>query len=509
MPPCRRAQGQKNIILQVQRDGRGLPAAVLLHHGDGAGHLRGGGAVRSGQQGGRKVVAVFCPGALFQGEVSGHQLVAGLPCQRGDAGGQAVRHDLVKAVGCHGIAQLRLKKGVQPISIYRNKPRFTAGGRGGGIHRLLHGRGAGEQLLHHELRLFFGGVAAQTGQGKHGGNSREEKDKAQCLLAKTFRLHTQLPSGRALLALLVFQFLLFCDVGFHLGLCPAVQIGLALPGDAQRLRGHILGNGASCGGVGTIAHLDRSHKVGVTADEAVIADLGAELILAVIVAGDGAAAEVAVFAHIAVADVGQVAHGVAPGKVGVLGLHIGAQMHAIVGDGVHPHMGEGADVVVGADVAAVDLAGIHGSALVHGAVLDEGVGADDAACADDRLAPQDGARKDHSTRSNDHLRVDLHGAAVNDHAVCNVLHKDVLAGSLGGVQLCQSCGAGLFRNGILHEKISLPTKARGGRETGKATGKLLPVRPASPLRKALFRQNKNEKVTGIESCIQQDEKSRV
>ena len=66
--PCRRAQGQKNIILQVQRDGRGLPAAVLLHHGDGAGHLRGGGAVRGGQQGGGKVVAVFCPGALFQGE---------------------------------------------------------------------------------------------------------------------------------------------------------------------------------------------------------------------------------------------------------------------------------------------------------------------------------------------------------------------------------------------------------------------------------------------------------
>ena len=55
MPPCRRAQGQKNIILQVQRDGRGLPAAVLLHHGDGAGHLRGGGAVRGGQQGGGKV----------------------------------------------------------------------------------------------------------------------------------------------------------------------------------------------------------------------------------------------------------------------------------------------------------------------------------------------------------------------------------------------------------------------------------------------------------------------
>ena len=56
----------------------------------------------------------------------------------------------------------------------------------------------------------------------------------------------------------------------------------------------------------------------------------------------------------------------------------------------------------------------------------------------------------------------------------------LLAGSFGGVQLCQSSGAGLFRNRIRHEKISLPTKARGGRETEKATGKLLPVRPSTP-----------------------------
>ena len=54
-------------------------------------------------------------------------------------------------------------------------------------------------------------------------------------------------------------------------------------------------------------------------------------------------------------------------------------------------------------MAAVDLTCVDGGALVHGAVLDEGVGADDTARADDRLAPQDGARKDHSTRSNDCL----------------------------------------------------------------------------------------------------------
>ncbi len=123
------------------------------------------------------------------------------------------------------------------------------------------------------------------------------------------------------------------------------------------------------------------------------------------------------------------------------------------------------------------LAGVHGGAFIHGAILDQGIGADDTARADDRLAPQDGARKDHSARGNDHLRVDLHGAAVDANAVCNVLHKDVLAGSLGGIQLCQSCGAGLFRNRILHEKNLPSHKARGGRETEKATGKLL--RPPS------------------------------
>ena len=76
-----------------------------------------------------------------------------------------------------------------------------------------------------------------------------------------------------LLVLLLLQLLLFGDIGFHLGGGPAVKVGLALPGDAQRLGGHVLGDGAACGGVGTVAHLNGSHKVGVAANEAVIADL--------------------------------------------------------------------------------------------------------------------------------------------------------------------------------------------------------------------------------------------
>ena len=155
-------------------------------------------------------------------------------------------------------------------------------------------------------------------------------------------------------------------------------------------------------------------------------------------------------------------------------------MHAVVGDGVHPHMGEGADVVVRADVAAVDLAGVHGGAFIHGAVLDEGVGADDTARADDRFAPQDGARKDHSARGNDYLRVDLYGAAVDNNAVCNVLYKDVLAGSLGGIQLCQSSGAGLFRNRILHEK-NLPSHQSAQRKRDrKGDRKIVACPPQHP-----------------------------
>ena len=251
-----------------------------------------------------------------------------------------------------------------------------------------------------------------------------------------------------LLVLLLLQLLLFGDIGLHLGGGPAVQIGLALPGNAQCLGGHILGDGTACGGVSAVAHLDRGHKVGVAADEAVVTDLGAELILAVVVAGNGAAAEVAVLAHIAVADVGQVAHGVAPGKVGVLGLHIGTQMHAVVGDSVHPHMGEGADVVVGAQMTAVDLAGVDGGALVHGAVLDQGIGADDAACADDRLAAQDGARQNGGSRGDDNALLDLDGAALNVHAVGDVKKQDVLAPALGSVQFGACCGQRFVGNGF-------------------------------------------------------------
>ena len=96
-----------------------------------------------------------------------------------------------------------------------------------------------------------------------------------------------------------------------------------------------------------------------------------ELALAIIVAGDGAAAEVAVLAHGGVADVGQVADGVALGKVGVLRLDISAQVAALGSLGAGAYMGEGTDLVVGADVAVIALAGVDGGACVHDGILQQ------------------------------------------------------------------------------------------------------------------------------------------
>ncbi len=88
---------------------------------------------------------------------------------------------------------------------------------------------------------------------------------------------------------------------------------------------------------------------------------------------------------------------VALGKVGVLRFDISAQMAALGGSGADAHMREGTDLVVGADVAPIALAGIDRGPGVNDGILQQGVGADDAVRADDRLAAQDAARQDGRT----------------------------------------------------------------------------------------------------------------
>ena len=275
--------------------------------------------------------------------------------------------------------------------------------------------------------------------------------------------------------LLGFQPLFLLDIGLHFGHGPALDVGLAAPLDGQGPRGHILGDGAAGGGVGAVPHRDGGDEVGVAADEAVVPDGGAVFGLAVVVAGDGAAAEVAVFAHVAVPDVGQVADGVAPGQVGVLGLHVGAQMDAVVGDGAGPHMGEGADGVVGADLGGVDLAGVDGGAGADFTVLDEAVGPDDAVRADHGMAPQDGAGEDFGPRGDLDRLVDADGPAVNLDAAGHVAQQHRLPGGLGCVQCVPHGLDGIFHNKEppLSKKENKPGKTLWG-ISGEKAGKMPP-----------------------------------
>ena len=115
------------------------------------------------------------------------------------------------------------------------------------------------------------------------------------------------------------------------------------------------------------------------------------------------------------------------------------QMATLGGFGADAHMGEGTDLVVGADVAPIALAGIDRGPGVNDGILQQGVGADDAVRADDRLAAQDAARQDGRTRGNDDLRLNADVITDKIHAVIQMALKR------GGIALlCQleilSCG---------------------------------------------------------------------
>lgn len=87
---------------------------------------------------------------------------------------------------------------------------------------------------------------------------------------------------------------------------PALKIGLAGTCNAQRTGRNVLGDSRTGSRKRTVAQLDRRNEVGIAADEAVVTDLGAVLVIAVVVDNDRAAAEVDALADGRVADIGQV-----------------------------------------------------------------------------------------------------------------------------------------------------------------------------------------------------------
>ena len=69
---------------------------------------------------------------------------------------------------------------------------------------------------------------------------------------------------------------------------PALKIGLAGTCNTQRTGRNVLGDSRTGSRKRTVAQLDRRNEVGIAADEAVVTDLGAVLVIAVVVDNDRA-----------------------------------------------------------------------------------------------------------------------------------------------------------------------------------------------------------------------------
>ena len=169
-----------------------------------------------------------------------------------------------------------------------------------------------------------------------------------------------------------------------------------------------------------VADRDRRNQVGVAADEGVVADRCVVLALAVIIAGDGAAAEVAVFADRRIANVGQVADRVADCEIGVLGFDIRPEVHARRRFGAGADMGEGADLVVFTQSAVVALACIDGGVCADRRILEQGVRPDHTAGLDDGRPAQDAAGQDRRAGRDDYFRIDVDIVADELHPVFKV-----------------------------------------------------------------------------------------
>src|SRR5690606_28253925 len=110
---------------------------------------------------------------------------------------------------------------------------------------------------------------------------------------------------------------------------PALDALLAPACDRELAFGGVAGDHRTGADGGVAADLHRRHQRGVRADEGVVADHRGRLVGTVVVAGDGAGADVDAAADFGVADVAEVVGLAALAQGRVLGLDEIADVHAI------------------------------------------------------------------------------------------------------------------------------------------------------------------------------------
>lgn len=152
--------------------------------------------------------------------------------------------------------------------------------------------------------------------------------------------------------------------------------------NAQRTGRNVLGDSRTGSRKRTVAQLDRRNEVGIAADEAVVTDLGAVLVIAVVVDNDRAAAEVDALADGRIADIGQVRNLGAVADGGLLQLYEVADAAAVTDHALRADIGKRTDRGIAADGGFINLRIVYRGACADLGLFEDGVRADNRARAD-------------------------------------------------------------------------------------------------------------------------------
>ena len=138
------------------------------------------------------------------------------------------------------------------------------------------------------------------------------------------------------------------------------------------------------------------------------------LVHAVIVGGDGAAADVGVLAQVGVADIAQVRHLRAVADVRLLYFHERAGLASLAELVARTQIRPRADVGRAADVRLLHAGAFHMRFGVDGGADQRGVRADFGGFADHRMALEEAAGQDHRVACDLHVVLDPRGVRVED-----------------------------------------------------------------------------------------------
>ena len=172
---------------------------------------------------------------------------------------------------------------------------------------------------------------------------------------------------------------------------PLGFVDLPSAANGESVFGNIVGDARRCANVRAFAEFHRGHESGIAADEDAILDHRLVLVNAVVVAGDGAGADVHFLADYGITKIGE-----------VIGFGAAAKLRLLQLDEV-ADVGSGGDFIAGTKMRE----GTETNFLVNAGVLENAVGLDNGASAD-LAVDDDGAGLDATVGADTRATEDLY-----------------------------------------------------------------------------------------------------